>query len=618
MAHLFFDLETRSSVDLKKSNVYRYSESDDFEILMVAWAVDDGPVKVAVGTQEIADKFLSLFADKRHKLVAHNAQFERICMSRHLGLPTGTYIKPTRWIDTMARAAEAGHPLTLDGLAKALGTTVKDSAGTRLINLFCTPNRDGEFTAPEEKPEQWQQFIDYCKQDVAVLQEVFYKLPAETAKEAQAWRADQVLNDIGVEADLEMAEAAVEAAEVNQLSQELEVMRLTGVKNPGSLQQMRAWFEGQGVDVPDLKKETVDALLAGDSLTDDQRRVLELRQELALTASSKYLAVLRHASEDRRLRGQFRFFGAHTGRWAGRGVQLHNLPRAQLETVAEEDAARLDLAMGAGADAQTLKRLVRATLVGPFTVVDYSAIEARVVAWLAGEEWALEAFRDGRDIYIETAARMFNLDRKAAKARRFDGKVATLALGYNGGVGSLAAMGADGDRNHLQNLVNQWRRANRNIVELWAQMDKAFRVGGLVGAGQVSVETDGSSRYLRLPSGRAIAYHGFGQKWVTTQYGKQRRMTFLDPRKNNIRVDTYGGRLVENITQAVARDVLSEAVVRLQENGFRVVGHVHDEILVEGEESVEEVERIMCETTDWSAGLPLAAEGDQMKRYRKE
>lgn len=617
MAHLFFDLETRSSVDLKKSNVYRYSESDDFEILMVAWAVDDGPVKVAVGTQEIADKFLTLFADKRHKLVAHNAQFERICMSRHLGLPTGTYIKPTRWIDTMARAAEAGHPLTLDGLAKALGTTVKDSAGTRLINLFCTPNRDGGFTTPEEKPEQWQQFIDYCKQDVAVLQEVFYKLPAETAKEAQAWRADQVLNDIGVEADLEMAEAAVEAAEVNQLSQELEVMRITGVKNPGSLQQMRAWFESQGVDVPDLKKETVDALLAGDSLTDDQRRVLELRQELALTASSKYLAVLRHASEDRRLRGQFRFFGAHTGRWAGRGVQLHNLPRAQLATVAEEDAARLDLAMGAGADAQTLKRLVRATLVGPFTVVDYSAIEARVVAWLAGEEWALEAFRDGRDIYIETAARMFNLDRKAAKARRFDGKVATLALGYNGGVGSLSAMGADGDRNHLQNLVNQWRRANRNIVELWSQMDKAFRVGGPVGAGHVNVEADGSSRYLHLPSGRAIAYHGFGQKWVTTQYGRQRRMTFLDPRKNNIRVDTYGGRLVENITQAVARDVLSEAVIRLQENGFRVVGHVHDEILVEGEESVEEVERIMCETTDWSEGLPLAAEGGQMKRYRK-
>ena len=618
MAYCFMDIETRSSVDLKKSNVYRYSESDDFEILMVAWAVDDGPVKVAVGTQEIADKFLTLFADKRHKLVAHNAQFERICMSRHLGLPTGTYIKPTRWIDTMARAAEAGHPLTLDGLAKALGTTVKDSAGTRLINLFCTPNRDGEFTTPEEKPEQWQQFIDYCKQDVAVLQEVFYKLPAETAKEAQAWRADQVLNDIGVEADLEMAEAAVEAAEVNQLSQELEVMRITGVKNPGSLQQMRAWFESQGVDVPDLKKETVDALLAGDSLTDDQRRVLELRQELALTASSKYLAVLRHASEDRRLRGQFRFFGAHTGRWAGRGVQLHNLPRAQLETVAEEDAARLDLAMGAGADAQTLKRLVRAALVGPFTVVDYSAIEARVVAWLAGEEWALEAFRDGRDIYIETAARMFNLDREAAKARRFDGKVATLALGYNGGVGSLSAMGADGDRNHLQNLVNQWRRANRNIVELWSQMDKAFRVGGPVGAGQVTVEADGSSRYLHLPSGRAIAYHGFGQKWVTTQYGRQRRMTFLDPRKNNIRVDTYGGRATENITQAVARDVLSEAIIRLQEAGYKVVGHVHDEVIIEGTHDVDEVARIMCETTDWSAGLPLAAEGQNQKRYRKE
>jgi len=617
MTYLFFDLETRSDVDLKKSNVYRYSESDDFEILMVAWAADDGPVKVAVGTQEIADKFLTLFADKRHKLVAHNAQFERICMSRHLGLPTGTYIKPTRWIDTMARAAEAGHPLTLDGLAKALGTTVKDSAGTRLINLFCKPNRDGEFTAPEEKPEQWQQFIDYCKQDVAVLQEVFYKLPAETAKEAQAWRADQVLNDTGVEADLDMAESAVEAAEVNQLSQELEVMRITGVKNPGSLQQMRAWFESQGVDVPDLKKETVDALLAGDSLTDDQRRVLELRQELALTASSKYLAILRHASEDSRLRGQFRFFGAHTGRWAGRGVQLHNLPRAQLETVAEEDAARLDLAMGAGADAQTLKRLVRATLVGPFTVVDYSAIEARVVAWLAGEEWALEAFRDGRDIYIETAARMFNLDRKAAKARRFEGKVATLALGYNGGVKSLEHMGAEGDRNHLQNLVDQWRRANPNIVNLWRSLDRAFLRGGEVGAGRIRVEVDGDTRRLHLPSGRAISYHGFRQKWVTTKFGRQRRMSFRDPRKNNLHVDSYGGKLVENATQAVARDVLSEAIMRLQRAGYKVVGHVHDEVLVEGRHPVDEVATIMCETTEWSGGLPLAAEGQNQKRYRK-
>ena len=618
MTYLFFDIETRSDVDLKKSNVYRYSESPDFEILMIAWAVDDGPVRIAVGQKEIEEKFLTLFANKQHTLVAHNAQFERICMSRQLGLPTGQYIKPFRWIDTMARAAEAGYPQTLDGMARALGTDVKDSAGTRLINLFCTPNRDGSFTAPEEKPEQWQQFIDYCKQDVAVLQEAFYRLPEETEKELAAWKADQVLNDIGVEADLEMAEAAVEAAEVNQLEQELEVMQITGVKNANSLQQLTAWIEGTGLSVPDLTADTVKGLLAQGDLTDDQRRVLELRQELALTASSKYLAILRHASEDGRLRGQFRFFGAHTGRWAGRGVQLHNLPRAQLETVAAEDAARLDLAMGAGVDAQTLKRLVRATLIGPFTVVDYSAIEARVVAWLAGEDWALEAFHAGRDIYVETAARMFNLDRDAALERRFEGKVATLALGYNGGVKSLEHMGAEGDRNHLQNLVDQWRRANPNIVNLWRSLDRAFLRGGEVGAGRIRVEVDGDTRRLHLPSGRAISYHGFRQKWVTTKFGRQRRMSFRDPRKNNLHVDTYGGKLTENVTQAVARDVLSEAIMRLQRAGEKPVGHVHDEILVEGERSVESIAAIMCETTDWSDGLPLAAEGATMKRYRKE
>lgn len=615
--HLFFDIETRSDVDLKKSNVYCYSESPAFEILMIAWAIDHGPVQIAVGQQEIKDKFLTLFADKRYFLTAHNSQFERICMSRQLDLPTGTYIKPRRWIDTQARAAESGYPQTLDGMTRSLGVETKDSAGTRLINLFCKPNRDGGFTSPEEEPEKWDQFIEYCKQDVVALQDAFYKLPEETPEELTAWKADQVLNDIGIEADTDMAGAAMEAAEVNQIGQELEVMEITGVKNPNSLQQLTAWFKDQGMDLPDLKADTVKTLLATEKLSEDQRRVLELRQELALTASSKYLAILRHVSEDGRLRGQFRFFGAHTGRWAGRGVQLHNLPRAQLDTVVDEDAARLDLEMGLDVDAQTLKRLVRATLIGPFTVVDYSAIEARVVAWLSGETWALDAFRSGRDIYIETAARMFNLDREAATERRFEGKVATLALGYNGGVKSLEHMGASGDRNHLQNIVDQWRRANPNIVNLWRQLDRAFHSGGPVGDGRITVEKDGDSRHIRLPSGRAISYHGFKQNWVTTQFGKQRRMSFKDPRKNNLRVDTYGGKITENCVQAVARDILSEAIIRLQESGYRVVGHVHDEVLIEGTHDVKEVAALMCEDTDWSAGLPLAAEGDNMKRYRK-
>jgi DNA polymerase len=620
MPTIYVDIETYSSVDLKKSNVYRYTEAPDFQILFAWWAIDNDPLQLALGADAVA-AIPHLWDDDVTK-VAHNAAFERICFSefirrRECG-PAG-YLRPDPWLDTMALASEAGYPKSLGQLAVALGAEPKDEAGTRLINLFCKPNRKGHRTLPEEKPVEWQAFLDYGKQDVATLRDVHSKLPGwPTEMERQVYLADQLINDTGIPVDTEMAALAVATAEDNRMVDELEIMALTGISNPGSNVQMLGWLRAQGVEVPNLQAATVEALLQDpEALPGATQRVLELRQELALVAAKKYSAALDRVNHDGRLRGSFQFFGAHTGRWAGRGVQLQNLPSATLgdkdATEAEVETAIaagvLDLKLGAGATAHTLKALVRAMFTGPFTVVDYAAIEARVVAWLAGEEWALGAFADGRDIYVETAERMGGLTRK-------EGKVAVLALGYNGGINSLRVMGAQGDDRKLQYLVTQWRNANRAIVGLWADMNEAFLAGDMAVGDHMYVEKDGADRLVRLPSGRAVVYHDLRARWKDTPFGRKRVVSFADPKGPGFRTDTYGGKLCENVTQAVARDILAEALVRLQQHGLEVVGHVHDEVLVHGG-SVDQVTRIMVEKPAWAHGLPIAAEGFSCARYRK-
>lgn len=617
MKELYLDVETYSSVDLKKSNAYRYAEAPDFDIMMCAWADGiDGDVRLALGHEEIAR--IPGLLDPSVTKVAHNAAFERICFSRLAGLPTGEYLPPEDYDDTQAIAAENGYPQKLEQLAEALGGEKKDAAGTHLISYFCKPNRKGERNRPEDSPEKWEEFKAYCVQDVVTLQDVARNLPGwPTEAERAAYLTDQHINDNGIYVDADMAELAVTAADDNRMVQELEITHLTGVLNPGSGPQMLKWLRASGLEVPNMQKATVETLLEGE-LGDRQRRVLELRQELALVAAKKYTAATDRINSDSRLRGSFHFFGAHTGRWAGRGVQLQNLPSATIEPDEGEDvdvaiaASVLDLQLGLPIDAHTLKALVRAMFYGPFTVVDYSAIEARVLAWLAGETWALEAFEEGRDIYVETAARM------GSRYTRKEGKVATLALGYNGGVGSLRAMGATGSDSELKGLVYQWRDTNSEIVGLWDELGSAFRTGDRWAGDRVYVERDGKTRRLVLPSGRAVTYHGVGEKWVTNQWGSRvRQLSFRDPKRHPYRQDTYGGRITENITQAVARDVLSEALVRLREAGHKVVGHVHDEILVEAPASVDEVTEIMVTPPTWSAGLPLAAEGFYCPRYRK-
>lgn len=639
---LDIDIETYCELDLTKVGVYAYAAHPSFRILMAAWSYDDGPVTVDTDPDAIFE--IPGLWDEDVLKYAHNAQFERICFSsfyrqRTLELEPCEYLPPAGWFDTMAVAAEKGYPQNLEWLAQWLGGEQKDGAGTRLINLFSKPNtvkrgQPPRRVMPDEKPEEWEQFKTYCGQDVVTLQDVRRKLgDFPTAMERRVYEVDQRINDYGVAIDLEMVLAAESTAEGNAMSAEMEITTLTGVKNPGSRDQMLAWFKSVGHPLKDLTAETVQATI--DGLEDGiVRQVLELRQELALVAAKKYTAARLGISEDERLRGQYRFFGAHTGRWAGRGVQLHNMPRESFTRVdpdtgkkvhdeTGELAAIVDLKLGLGAEPIDLKRMVRPMILGPLTVVDYSAIEARVIAWLGGEEWALEAFRAGRDIYVETAQRMSTPARPLA---RDQGKVAVLALGYNGSVGSLQAMGAEGTEAQLKELVVQWRAANPSIVDLWAEMGAAFQKGGSVGD-RLRIDVDGKDRALVLPSGRSVVYHDVRHRWVDGAFGRKLEASFADPKGHGMRTRTYGGRLTENATQAVARDILAEALVRLVDAGYRPVGHVHDEILVEGAHrrlrgdryvsSVEAITEIMTEPPAWADGLPIDGEGFTCRRYRK-
>lgn len=618
---LWLDIETYSSVDLRKSGVYPYVEAPDHEILMCGWTTDRRRYQLAIGEDEIVQ--IPGLLDPSVPKVAHNASFERV----NLAVLDPAIEAPDQWVDTMALAAEHGYPRSLDALAKALGAEPKDSAGTHLINWFCKPDpKTGARRRLEDHPEKWRQFCDYCVQDVRTLADVWERLPGwPTDHERRLWVVDQKINDRGIQVDVDMAQAAVTVGAENRRDVIDEARAIAEIDNPNSVQQLTGWLNAQNVRVPDLRAETVSDLLTR-NLTPDVRRVLEIRQELALAAEKKYAAALAAVSADGRFRGGFKFYGAHTGRWSGQKIQLQNMPRAVLASartalaalpddatesqqaaVVESytNAAIFDLCSGFGATPATLKALLRAMLLGPFTVVDYAAIEARFIAWLAGEEWALQAFRDGRDIYVETAERMGGRTRQ-------EGKVAVLALGYAGGVNSLRVMGGDslGTDAELDRMVAQWRRANPAIVRFWSDLERAFWRGGT--AGRITVERDGRDRHVVLPSGRPLVYHGVRRS--RDAYGRP-RLAFADPK--GFVTDTYGGRLAENVTQAGARDVLAAALVRLDERGYPVVGHVHDEAIVEGTYDPTDIARVMCEPEPWMDGLPLAAEGFVCERYRK-
>lgn len=648
---LHLDLETYSACDLKKSGVYKYAEHETTRVLLAAYAIDDDPVEVLYADDDEAErklleKLVTLgLTGNRVEKAAHNANFERIVLTGRLrarGLfnaSDGVMLPSDWWYDTMALAALAGYPRSLMGWTKAVGSAPKDSAGSDLIRWFSVPNRKG-VRRPMTGDRRTEDWVRYCRQDVEAMRDAIGKTielcggkdPLE-GHERWVWRADQEINDVGIKVDTRLAKAAVAADERirgRAMGKARTLIELTGpdprpasaVKkgdpiNPASINQLMSWLKAQGVGMDDLRETSVDDALADPELPPHVRAVLEARAEAGGAASKKFAAMLARVSSDGRLRGGLMYGAAHTLRWGGRGLQMQNLPRAGFKTETEElEGLKRILGHSDDMTALDLKKAVRPSLVGPFTVVDYSAIEARVLAWLAGEEWVLQAFRDGRDIYVETGKMMGGLD-------RFHGKVATLALGYGGGIGALRVMGgaALGDDDKLASLRDAWRASSQATVQWWSTLEDAWRNGGPAGK-RIHVEPHGEDRAVVLPSGRRLWYRGCGVMHREDDYGRPvQRLSYIDPSRG--RIETYGGRLTENVVQAVARDVLAAALVNLTGQGYRVVGHVHDEVLIEGDEGVEEIAEIMCSVgqspgdASWAEGLPLAAAGYQCKRYRK-
>ena len=648
---LWLDIETYSPVDLAKSGVYKYTEHPDWRILMCSWALNDGGVHRAEGHEAILE-IPGLF-DRKVLKIAHNASFERINLSRLKSRGRGELLPPEQFFDTAALARTWGLPASLKDFALAMGAEEKDEAGTRLINLFSKPSRKGERVTAEEKPDDWAAFGAYCDQDVETMRDAAKRLARDFPRgERAVYEVDQRINDRGVRVDVELARAAERCFKDNRTEALKEIEKIAGVDNGNSVAQLRAWLKSRGVDTEDLRKDTVKELLEGE-IPDDVRRVLTLRQECAVSAAAKFTAAIRATNGDGRLRGTMQFFGASTGRFAGRLIQFQNLardgfkkpgPDSGYDTTAEE-AAVGRLLEGGSVPSPELKKLIRPLLMGPFVVCDYSSIEARVMAWLTGEQWMIDAFRNDEDIYVATAAKL------GGPEKGFDrqhGKVASLALQYRGGIGAMIAMGGrnilpkntpeDVLRKRLQEIVNIWRAQSPAVRRFWSQLERILGTGGGVDTGLVSIEVKGQDRYVWLPSKRPIVYRGLTRRWKQpldvdgTPLGPARLVPHvLNTGGDRARVPykpLHGGIITENIVQAVARDILVQALRALEEAGWPVVTHIHDEVVCEipadkrdlsEAELVAEVSEIMCRPPSWADDdLVIKAAGYTCQRYHKE
>lgn len=643
---LWLDIETYSPVDLAKSGVYKYTEHPDWQILMCSWALNDGEVHRAEGHEAIL-AIPGLF-DKKVLKVAHNASFERVNLSRLKG---SGFLPPEQFFDTAALARTWGLPASLKDFALSVDAEEKDEAGTRLINLFSKPNRKGERVTADEKPEDWAAFGAYCDQDVETMRQAARMLGRGFPRgERAVYEVDQRINDRGVRVDTALAEAAERCFKDNRAEALKEIEKIAGVDNGNSVAQLRAWLKSRDVDTEDLRKDTVKELLEGE-LPDDVRRVLTLRQGCAVSAAAKFTAAIRATNDDGRLRGTMQYFGASTGRFAGRLIQFQNLARdgfkaegGGYDTQAEEVAVGR-LLEGGSVPSSELKKLIRPLLMGPFVVCDYSSIEARVMAWLANERWMIDAFRNDEDIYVATAAKL------GGPEKGFDrqhGKVASLALQFRGGIGAMIAMGGrnilpkntpeDILRKRLQEIVNIWRAQSPAIRRFWSQLERILNTGGGVDTGLVSIEVKGQDRYVWLPSKRPIVYRGLTRRWKQpldvdgAPLGPARLVPHvINTGGDRARVPykpLHGGIITENIVQAVARDILVQALRNLEEAGWPVVTHIHDEVVCEIPQDkrsldedtlVAEVSEIMCRPPYWADDdLVIKAAGYTCQRYHKE
>ena len=645
---LFIDIETFSGTDIK-GGAFKYMEDPAFDILLIAYAWNDNKVHTLdltdpQGQEEWQDIKAGLLSPDVVK-VAHNSAFERNAFRTYLGED----MPPEEWEDTMILAAMNGLPMSLDDAGAALNLRdQKIKEGTLLINYFCKPckptitNGGRTRNLPTHAPDKWERFIEYCRRDVEVCQAIYYKLHRFPVPEweRKVWALDARINERGVLVDPELVESAIAVDEAFREEHTAELQKLTHLDNPNSVAQLKEWLEGVGVSVDSLNKATVSDLRT--SVPDPTtRRVLELRQLLGKTSTKKYEAMTLSACADSRVRGLLQYYGAgRTGRWAGRLVQVQNLPQNHLddiglvrELVRGRDLETLEMLFDSVPD--VLSQLIRTAFVAKeghtFLVTDYSAIEARVIAYLSGEKWRMDVFAQGGDIYCSSASQMFKVpvEKHGINGHlRQKGKVAELACGYGGGVGALKAFGADKmglTEDEMQDIVTQWRLASPTIPRFWRDTENAAK-RALENPGRtfslpcgVKYLRDADALRCRLPSGRILS------DWDARieDYKDRPSVVFMGQNQTTRKwekTETWGGKLVENIVQAFARDCLAVALLRLDEAGYNITFHVHDEIVAEAPEGSrwEDMAEIMSRPIEWAPGLLLRGDGYDTKFYMKD
>ena len=656
--HLSIDIETRSGVDIGNTGLYRYAQDGEFAILLFAYKMDDNPVEIVdlENGEEIPPVIRVALADAGVIKHAYNAAFEWYCLNR-----AGYGTPLSQWRCTMIHGMYCGYPAGLDAAGKAVGLPQdkqKLAAGKALIRYFCTPcrptksNGGRRWNLPRHAPEKWALFKEYCRQDVVTENEILKRLgffPVPDTEE-HLWQMDIRMNAFGVRVDTGLIEGALAIGDISTQELTEEAYRLTGLDNPNSPSQILEWLSSRtGTDLPNLQKATVEEALRREDIPDNARRVLEIRQQMGKTSVRKYAAMQAAKCGDDRIRGLTQFYGAsRTGRWAGRLVQMQNLPRNYLKTL---DYARnlvkarnyegIRLLYGNVPD--TLSQLIRTAFIPSeghkFVVADFSAIEARVIAWLAGEQWVNEVFATHGKIYEATASQMFHVPiEKIVKgnpeyALRQKGKVATLALGYQGGPHALVSMGALDmglTEEELPDIVQRWRNANPRIRDLWYAVEEAALqtmftaqpqgVRGLIFRLEGDLVFGQSFLTVQLPSGRKLFYpRPFLQE---NQFGKMAvHYSALGQQSHKWEVtSTYGGKMTENIVQAVARDCLAEVLKRIENLGLQVVFHVHDEVIIDApvDVTVEQICSLMAEPVPWAEGLVLKGAGFENGYYMKD
>lgn len=646
MKTLSIDIETYSDIPLQKTGVYRYSESPNFEILLFGYSIDSGPVQVvdlACG-EHIPKEVLAALEDDSVTKWAFNAAFERVCLSRYLGYPTGEYLDPESWHCSMVWAATMGLPLSLEGVGAVLGLEKqKLTEGKELIKYFCQPcpptKANGQRTRnrPFHAPDKWEAFKRYNVRDVEAemgIQQKLSKFPVPP----QVWEEydiDQEINDRGVRIDMELVEQAIEMDARSRQELTDAMKRMTALENPNSVQQMKQWLSDNGMETDSLGKKVVAELLK--TAPPELAEVLTLRQQLAKSSVRKYQAMEKTVCSDDRARGMFMFYGANrTGRFSGRNIQLQNLPQNHLPDLAEARA----LVRSGDFDAvkllyedvpDTLSQLIRTAFIprdgAQFLVADFSAIEARVIAWFAGETWRQEVFAKGGDIYCASASQMFKVpvEKHGVNGHlRQKGKIAELALGYGGSVGALKAMGAlemGLSEEELPQLVDAWRQANPNIVKFWWAVDRAVmeavRYKHTTTDYGLTFSCRSGMLFITLPSGRKLAY--VKPKVGTNKFGGE-CITYegIGSTKKWERLGSYGPKFVENIVQATARDILCYAMRTLR--CCSIVMHIHDEVVIEADPhmSLDAVCEQMGRTPPWARGLLLRADGYATPFYKKD